>query len=247
MRRSAVAMVCAVLFVAGFSPPGRATPSNKDALQEVASARIFFGHQSVGWNIIDGMSAVYANRGVAAWNLVDGVEGLPAAGAGFAQAEIGSNGDPSSKFSDFAAAVESGVDLEVAAMKLCFVDVTGGSDAREVFAQYRATVSDLQSRYPEVAIVHVTVPLTVDDPASNVVRQRYNAKLRRTYGSGVFDLARMESTRPDGSRVSGRFHGKRYYALFRGYALDEGHLNRRGAKRAALAFARALATAAEDR
>ena len=131
-------------------------------------------------------------------------------------------------------------------MKLCFVDMTSGSDVRAVFAEYRATVSDLQTRFPEVAFVHVTVPLTVDDPASNVVRQRYNKLLRKTYGSSVFDLARVESTRPDGSRVTGRHHGKRYYALFRGYALDEGHLNGRGAKRAASAFARALAAAVES-
>lgn len=211
-----------------------------DSLQEVASARIVFGHQSVGWNVIEGMQAIYGARGVDL-SVVDGPEGLPASGSGFAQVEIGSNGDPASKFAAFEQAVSAGSDVEVAAMKLCFVDITAGTDVRQVFGQYQAMVADLQAREPDVALLHITVPLTVGDPASNLKRQRYNTLVRRVYSASLLDLARVESTRPSGSRVVGRWHGHRYLSLFGGYAADEGHLNARGAKRVAAAFVAALA------
>ena len=48
--------------------------------------------------------------------------------------------------------------------------------------------------------------------------------LRSSYGDRVFDLAALESTAPDGSRVSGTSQGEPYFALYDGYAADEGHL-----------------------
>lgn len=235
MTKRTLLVVLALVFAVS---PARAVDDSD--LRDVASARVVFGHQSVGWNVIDGMQAIYGNRGVAL-SVVDGPQALPAAGGGFAQIEIGANGDPASKFADFAAAVSDGEDVQVAAMKLCFVDVTSGTDVSTVFGQYTSMVSALQASDPEVALVHITVPLTVDDPASNVKRQRYNALMRRQYGSALFDLARIESTRPNGSRVAGRWRGHRYYALFRGYASDEGHLNVRGSRRVAAGLITALA------
>lgn len=208
-----------------------------DALAEVTRERVLFGHQSVGWNILDGVSTVYSKRGITAPPLLDD---LPASGSGFAQVEIGSNGDPASKFSDFEADV-SAQDPEVAVMKLCFVDITSGTKARSVFAQYRAMVAAVSTANPQTHLVHMTVPLTTNDPASNVVRERYNALVRSTYGSAVVDIARVESTRPNGSRVKGSRHGKRYFALYRGYASDDGHLNARGSTRVARVFLAGLA------
>lgn len=219
--------------------PARAVDDSD--LRAVASTRVVFGHQSVGWNIIDAMRATYENRNIGLL-MVDGPQNLPATGGGFAQVEIGANGDPASKFEAFSAAVLDGSDLQVAAMKLCFVDVTSGTDVPAVFGQYTSMVNALKASNPQITLVHFTVPLTVDDPASNLKRQRYNALMRRQYGSALVDLARIESTRPNGSRVAGRWRGHRYYALFRGYASDEGHLNGRGAKRVAAAFITALAS-----
>ena len=234
IKRTILALLALLLVVS----PVRAVDDGD--LRVVASARVVFGHQSVGWNIIDAMRATYQDRNVGLL-VVDGSENLPAAGGGFAQVEIGVNGDPASKFDAFAAAVSDGVAVEVAAMKLCFVDITSGTDVPAVFRQYTSMVNALQASHPQTALMHFTVPLTVDDPASNLKRQRYNSLMRRRYGSALVDLARIESTRPNGSRVAGRWRGHRYYALFRGYAADEGHLNGRGANRVAAAFVVTLA------
>ena len=209
-----------------------ATAVTDGDLRAVDSHRVLFGHQSVGWNILDGVATVYGKRGVPAPTVLDE---LPASGPGFAQVEIGTNGDPRSKFTAFKSAVEQ-QNPQVAAMKLCFVDITAGTKARAVFAQYRATVAALQASSPQTHLVHMTVPLTTNDPASNVVRERYNTLVRSAFGPDVVDIARVESTRPNGSRVKGRHHGKRYYALYRGYASDDGHLNTRGGTRVAKVF-----------
>lgn len=245
MYRSAPAALGTLLAVGLLAQPAHAATPRDEAMREVSSARVYFGHQSVGWNILDGIATLYGSVGIPAPKVVDGLAGLPASGPGFAQQEVGSNGDPQSKFDDFARALTSGSEVDVAAMKLCYVDITADSRPRAVFAAYRRTVTRIRAQRPGTTLVHVTAPLTVDDPAANLMRQRYNALLRKAYGSQVFDLARVESTRPNGSRVAGRHHGRRYFALFRGYTSDGGHLNARGSKRAAVAFVRALARASQ--
>jgi hypothetical protein len=66
-------------------------------------------------------------------------------------------------------------------------------------------------------------------PADNVARERLNALTRQECGADrLFDLAAIESTTRDGTRMSGRYRGCEYYALYPGYAADAGHLNAEG-------------------
>jgi hypothetical protein len=58
---------------------------------------------------------------------------------------------------------------------------------------------------------------------------------RPTATSARRDLAAIESTKPDGTRVSGRYDNQGYFALYDGYASDVGHLNAVGSKIAAVA------------
>jgi hypothetical protein len=91
-------------------------------------------------------------------------------------------------------------------------------------------------------VLHATVPLTTDDPAANVKRQRYNRLLRNTYPSSrIVDIARVESTTPSGARVKRMHRGKVYYAMYRGYTTDGGHLNEAGFRRVASALIQAMA------
>jgi lysophospholipase L1-like esterase len=54
--------------------------------------------------------------------------------------------------------------------------------------------------------------------------------MRAEYGSTgrLVDVAALESTTPDGRRVSGTADGQDYFALYEGYASDNGHLNATG-------------------
>lgn len=210
---------------------------------------MFFGHQSVGQDVLDGVRRL-AGQG----------EPVPA----IRDAAIGDNEDPLGKIEDFEARVRGGIgdQVEVAMMKLCYIDIDAGTDVEALFETYRSTLSALERDYPAVTFVHVTVPLTTErgplsrlrarlggsdrfGPAENLARERLNARIRDTYAADrLFDLAAVESTRPDGTRVRGSHAGSDYFALHDGYAADLGHLNAAGAEVAAAAWLRAVAAAA---
>jgi hypothetical protein len=220
-------------------------------LAELVATSAFFGHQSVGQNVLDGVRSL-ANRGEAVPEIED--------------AYLGENENPLSKIEDFDARLRSGLaeHLDVAMMKLCYIDVTARTDVDALFESYRTTLSALARDYPDVTFVHVTVPITAEltrmsrlrarltgndryGPDENVARERLNALIRADSAGGqLFDLAAVESTRPDGTRVTGRHGGSDYFALHDGYASDLGHLNAAGAEVAAAAWLAAVARAAGD-
>lgn len=221
----------------------RAGSATSEQLRNVAGMRILFGHQSVGWNILEGLPAVYATAGVEGPRILETRSGLPA-GPVLAHSAIGHNGDPIGKMADFAALLDQ-IDgaVDVALMKLCYVDIVAGTDPVKLFAAYMRTAAEIRRQHPGVRLVHVTAPLTTGDPAANALRQRYNALMRAVFGrSGeLFDLAKLESTKPSGKRITGKRKGHRYYSLYHGYSSDGGHLNSQGAQRAANALLALLA------
>ena len=230
-------------------------------LAKVSRTKVFFGHQSVGMNILEGVSGVYAAHGMTAPPIGEGA--VPDRQGGFIDhAFIGENGKPLLKIQDFAAKLRAGLagQVDVAMMKLCYVDITSGTDVRAVFDAYRNTMAALQREFPRVTFIYVTVPLTTEpgllskvkslltgsggSAADNAARQRINALVRHEYaGDHLFDLAAAESTAPDGGRVAGSYDGQRYYALYDGYASDPGHLNAEGARVVAAAWLTAIAQA----
>jgi hypothetical protein len=232
-------------------------------LGKVSHTKVFFGHQSVGMNILDGVGGVYAAHGMAAPVIDEGATD-PGRDGFIDHAFIGENGNPLLKIQDFAAKLRSrlGQHVDVAMMKLCYVDVDSGTDADALFASYRTTMAALQREAPGATFIHVTVPLTTaagflsrlksrltgssSGVADNAARERLNALIRNHYGGDhLFDLAAVESTAPDGSRADGIYEGHRYYALYNGYAADFGHLNAEGARIAATAWLKAIARASQ--
>ena len=234
-----------------------------DDLAKVSRTKVFFGHQSVGMNVLDGLSGVYAERGMAAPTIEQG-DTQPGKDGGFVDhAFIGENEKPLLKIQDFDAKMRSGIgqQVDVALMKLCYVDVTSDIDVDALFVTYREAIAVLEQDFPRVAFVHVTVPLMTEQgqlsklksrltgssrygSAENAARERLNALIRREYaGDHLFDLAAIESTAPDGSRAIGTYKGQQYYRLYDGYASDSGHLNGEGARVAATAWLKAIAQA----
>jgi hypothetical protein len=232
-------------------PQAPAGPSADD-LDLVTRTRTFFGHQSVGQNVLTGVAELYAATG----RPMPPVE----------ETLIGANEHPLGKIEDFAARLRAGTAerVDVAMMKLCYVDIGADTDIAVLFDAYRATLAVLERDFPHLAFVHVTVPLTTEPggltrlrarltggrpygPAENAARERLNALVREEYGACLFDLAAVESTRPDGSRVRGEHGGVPYHALHDGYASDSGHLNAAGARVAAAAWVTAVADAARHR
>jgi hypothetical protein len=235
-----------------------------DELTTATQARVFFGHQSVGMNILEGVPGVFSQHGVPGPDIQQGRTAPTSLGGFIEQDAIGENTQPMKKIQDFDAAIRGGLgkDLDVAMMKFCYVDIAPTTDVNALFTAYRDTISALERDYPTVTFIKVTVPVTAEpgllskvkarvlgggemSQAASVQRQRLNELIRQQYADDhLFDLAAVESTAPDGTRSTGSYQGSHYATLYAGYSSDGGHLNAQGSRIAAAAWLKAIAAAA---
>ena len=238
-------------------------------LTAVARTRVFFGHFNVGMSVLDAIPGVYADHGVSAPPIEQG-RAEPGPNGGFiAHKFIDEHVIDAGKLAleDFDRTMRGGMgrQVDVALMNFCWGDIWSDTDVDALFARYRDTMAALERDFPNVTFIHVTVPLTTEpglftelktrlktlldrrdvrgEPA-NVARERLNALIRGEYaGRHLFDLAAIESTKPDSTRVSGRYDDRGYFALYDGYASDMADLNAVGSKIAATGFLEAIAQA----
>jgi hypothetical protein len=233
--------------------------------ERLASERIFFGHQSVGGNLLEGVQEVLATNASIPLRAVETASAAEMAEPGLYHAAIGTNGEPASKLAAFKEIVTEGIgEGAIVLLKYCYVDVSLTTDANALFEEYRKGVEELRQRRPDLTVVHVTLPLQ-SDPGTlryvaaivrglptyrhlNAIRQDYNELLRRTYTGKdpIFDLAQLESTRPDGGRALVRHKGKSIPVLDNAWTYDGGHLNETARLQMAKALLATLAMA-QDR
>lgn len=217
----------------------------------LAQRQIFFGHQSVGGNIVDGITDVLKAHPTIRLNIVESRDLAATGKPAFHHALVGRNDYPIEKFDDFVSVASNGFgrDGGIAMVKLCYTDVHKDTDAQALFADYQKRVAALRAKNPSLTIVHFTMPLTgienwkgrlmatlkgnVTQRERNVVRNRYNDLMRAAYEGKepLFDLARMESTLPDGRRVFFQAGRESVPMIAPEYTDDGGHLNA-GARRA---------------
>jgi hypothetical protein len=224
-----------------------------EQLRAFSDARILFGHQSVGSNILQGVGSVYASAGRPAPAIVETREPVGGATGGIRHAHVGVNGDPLGKIDDFAALVDGplGATVDIALLKFCYDDITAGSEVEVVFDAYAREMARLEREHPDVTFLYTTVPLTTDrglragikallgrpdraGPADNVARARYNELVRERYAASgrLFDIAAVETT-VDGRATERSLDGQTYDVLNLAFAADPGHLNDSGARAAA--------------
>ncbi|HEX5144811.1 MAG TPA: hypothetical protein VFW21_13170 [Mycobacterium sp.] len=233
----------------------------------VARTRVFFGHQSVGMNMLNAVPGIYAEHNVSAPPIEQGLAEAGADSGFIVHKYIGANTKPFLKIEDFDHTMRAGIggEVDVAIMKFCSIDITSSADVDAIFARYRDTMAALERDFPNVTFIHVTVPLTTDPDLlsklktmvktvlgrpdqfgrpDNAARERLNELIRHEYRDrNLFDLAAVESTRPDGTRVSGRSGNQEFFALYDGYAADRLHLNAFGSTVAATGLLEAIAQA----
>ena len=222
----------------------------------LASRTIFFGHQSVGADILRGVRELMADHPEIRLRIVDGLSEPLGPAPALVQFPIGRNGDPHSKNEAFRVFFDNrpGIANGVALYKFCYLDVDHATDPGRLFDDYNASINRLKATHSGLQIVHVTSPLTtVESPVKlalktllgrstdrelNVIRNEYNRLLRREFGGKdpIYDLARIESTREDGSRVFFVRDNQAVYGLAPELTSDGGHLNQTGRRAAAEQF-----------
>lgn len=222
-------------------------------VSSLETKKVFFGHQSVGADIIQGIKDVMAEDSRLKLKIVDSADPELVPGPAFVESPIGENRKPQSKNEAFATILEKGMGTQggIAMYKYCYVDIDVSTDVQQMFARYREGISALKLKYPLLKVVHITVPLTTVEQDTkfriktllgrtttadiNAKRNEFNRLLRQAYTGTdpIFDLAEVESTHPDGSR-SYLMRGKEtIYTLAPEFTTDGGHLNEVGRRAAA--------------
>lgn len=249
-------------FLSLVAASGYADTALHSTLERIAGQRIYFAHQSVGANILDGVRELAQAEGVALRIAEQpGADAIPE--GTLAHFFVPENGAPLTKLRNFEAALGEGARVDVALLKFCYVDVDAQTDAKALFERYRGTIGRLRQKNPRTVFVHVTLPLTTEQTGpkawvkrlmgrtpygtvENLRREEYNALLRKAYAGRepVFDLARLESTAPDGHAVTVSWDGVTAPAMAREYTQDGGHLNEQGRLRVARELIRVLASEA---
>lgn len=235
-------------------------------LEAALRRSVFFGHQSVGGNVLEGLAELARQEGVGL-RLVEATSALGAAPATWAHGAVADNGDPLRKVQSFEGyfAPAAGAAPDVAFMKFCYVDFHQGTDVAALFARYQAALRELQARHPRTTFVHLTAPLTTTQgglkalakrllgretsEVQNARREAFNALVRQAYQGRepLFDLASLEATGPDGRPRTVTVGGRPVPVMDAAYSDDGGHLNaegRRHVARALVAFLAALPPAA---
>jgi hypothetical protein len=240
-----------------------------EAWTRLGQRTMFFGHQSVGRNIMDGIRDLVAESAAVNVHIVETKDAGQLTDAVFACAPIGRNWEPESKLAEFRRVLEDGLGdkVDVAFLKFCYVDVRSDSDPVALLDAYVRMMEALNARFPNVTFVHLTVPLRAPPDSvkgilkvnlkrvlgratvldDNGVRACYNDLLRERFSAGnlLFDLAGYESTGPDGAQWFVSWKGHEVPVLVPSYTDDGGHLNAQGRRHVAEQLLIELAKLAE--
>ena len=230
---------------------------------ELNTRTFFFGHQSVGKNLIEGLLLIRTQYPqftlpIIAYDWTQGTE-KQAHSAGFYHSLVGKNQNPYSKINEFFRLADQIADNgSIVCLKFCYADITEETDVETLFDEYQSRVDDFKRRHPDSRIFHFTVPLTSDAKdikssvkkllgrkvrgyRDNLQRYRYNQLLLKNIDHfEVFDIAKFQSTSASGERVTGTVDGQTYFAMDPRYTDDGGHLNSVGQEHIATEFLKFL-------
>ena len=219
--------------------------------EKMADQKLYFGHQSVGYNILNGIETIVKNNPQIRLGIKETYDPDEFEKGTISHSRIGYNSDPVSKLDMFYFIAKSGgaEKADIMFFKFCYVDFDRNTDVNDLFQKYRTTFQKLKTKYPETKFIHLTAPLktiqdgprawvknligrTLGGTIENAKRNDFNEMIRKTYSAKepVFDIAAIESTYPDGRRATFEMEGKTYYHLVPAYTNDGGHLNENGRK-----------------
>ena len=216
----------------------------------LSKQNVYFGHQSVGFNIMDGVTDIMADNDNIKLTIKEASSLSEFEEPFFAHSRNGENRDWQSKIDGFHDKISSGLGkkADIAFFKLCYVDINGETDVQKLFESYRQTMKQLEKEFPDTVFLHTTAPLRTTETswktwikkligkehiweyADNIKRNEFNDLIRQEYeASGkLFDIARIESTYTDGTRETFERKDNTYSSLVPSYTYDGGHLNELG-------------------
>lgn len=240
------------------------------AWDQLAQKRIWFGHASVGANILQGIEALEKDHPEIKLNIIANETPWTIQTPGLIH--FSSLPNPklptkilTAKIDHFSQLMQAstGHPVDIAFFELCWADVKPDTDISQVFSHYQQTMEKLIQDFPNTTFVHITMPLVAEPSgmvafknwikqiigkppfhlSDNVKINQFNDLLRSHYSgkAPVFDLAQIESTFPDGKKQTFTQNNQQYFALVPDYTDDMGHLNSVGRRIVAEQFLTFLA------
>ncbi len=224
------------------------------AWEKLSKKTFYFGHQSVGYNIIDGIQDIMKEYPKIKLNIVESNDPASMVKGAFVHSPVGKNAKPKTKIDDFVGYIDRGIGkkADAVALKLCYVDIRQETDYLKLFSYYETKISRVRKSNPGLTITHFTTPLMtlqsgpkawikkligrpLGGSKHNISRHAYNELLRAKYKGKdpILDIAQIESTYPDGTRAAFKDGGKTFYSMVPEYTNDGGHLNKTGRKKVA--------------
>jgi len=230
----------------------RAVPGTE--WKKLAAKKIYFGHQSVGYNIIDGIRNIMKSNPAIGLNIRETADVSAFNNGVLAHSPNGENVKPKSKVDAFVKTMDSGLakQVDIAFFKFCYVDFNKDTDITDLFRYYALAMDTLKKKHPKVIFLHMTVPLTTEGELlgirtrvkeqvkmimgretelqqsidANIKRNEFNNLLRKKYGSSdIIDLEQFESTNTDGTPYTSVKGGVKHNLMVPAYTYDGGHLN----------------------
>lgn len=195
------------------------------------SKRTVFGHQSVGWQVLQGVEMWADELGAPDPTFPDYEGGgLPGSGGFLGHFYCGTNGNSFTKTAEFLSHLLNGLasQVDIVVLKFCYADLRSGSGytPQQMFDDYKAWVDAVESQFPQLTVIYATTAIVMgenSDGANNGLRQTYNNLVRAEYGASgrLWDVADIESTDPNGNKI---LYGG-VESLYSGYASpDQRHI-----------------------
>jgi hypothetical protein len=219
---------------------------SENGLTKIATKKVYIGHQSVGYNILNGIN-ILANEFGTKLNIVEGLPDTNCVPA-FYHSRIGRNYMPFSKIDEFVAKMEGGIasKVEIAFFKFCYVDFSKDTEINKIFEHFKESMRKLKLEFPDTKFIYCTVPLVSsgvklklfmksllgrpnNDKMDNIQRNKFNQLILAEYDNKeiVFDIARYESNLYQTYFV---MDSCKIFTLNTAYTSDGGHLNDMGSK-----------------
>ncbi len=211
---------------------------------------IYFGHMSVGNNILGGMQDILGQQP----NIAIPINS-ESSSEGFCHALLGGNKQPLEEITSFQSQVKHlKSPPDIAFLKFCYVDIDVATNIQQLFDAYRQMIDGLKADFTDMTFMHCTVPLTAEPQSiketikemikplvgktrtrdDNAKRMAFSNLLKHTFPpETIIDIALYESVTPDGRHSTKSLGGAKIPSLHAEYTTDGGHLNEIGSRRVA--------------
>ena len=132
---------------------------SKTALNKLSEKRIFFGHRSVGNNILQGIDDILTQYPGINLKILKYEEVKSSKDNGIIHAWIDQNGSPQSIAEDYTRMVEKlpGKEMDFALIR--FTPWYGKKDMDEILKDYTIAIEQLKQRHSKTVFIHGTFPL----------------------------------------------------------------------------------------